>query len=305
MKRSILLTTLALLFTMASIAQCWQQPQCCNEVNFVGTLANKNYNKSTCFTGTGIIKNSVNVNNWDFISYTGSIQVDGPTNMNNKSNVYANGSIIFDQVHFTGGDTLFVNGAVIINKVVSNNSNEGSKNVIFLSETSSLIIAGHPYTSGTLQLQGNESNSVDIISCSSSALPVTISKLEVMNGVLTWENILPNNIKNYTIQGSDDAITWNDVQVVNADQRGYAIALGGANLAYIGGLLAIILLGLLVPKKRLKTAILSLLFIGFAAISCTKNSPAKNQQNTKYKLYRLLITYQDGSTDYSQVVNYK
>lgn len=306
MKKSILgaLTVVILLCTVTAKAQCWTQPDCVQEVQVLGNLANENYTGSICFTGTGEIKNSVNVNKWDFLSYNGSLIVDGPLNMNKGTNTYANGSIQFDQVHFTDGDTLFITGAVIINKVVSNNSNPDSRNVIYLSENSTLIVDNHSYIGGdVITTPGNSKNEIDVKVCHSTALPVKLESFTIHNNIVSWKIGESANIESYTIQGSNDSKTWKDIKTLNKDTFSYNLnnnTLASSSGAWIFLIFIVSVIAICRTKKR-KLLLLST-FILLAYISCSKNDKIQIPKTTNnYSYYRLSINFTNGTAFYSPI----
>lgn len=298
--KKIFLVLLGLISVSLLHSQCWVQPDCTNEVSVTGILSNQNYNGSTCFDGSGIIKNSVNVNNWDFISYSGSLDVKGPINMNNKTNVYVNGAIIFDQVHFTGGDTLFINGSVVISKVVSNNSNNGSRNVIMLSETSSLVIKGTTYAAGDIIVTpGNSSNEIDVQVCSSKTLPVHISNLIVKQHSLSWDAGVIDGVQNFTVQGSQDAQNWVDLGSISPSEGTNHYPLGSSKTASLG-LIILLLLGIAIPSRKLKVGLACIALMGVGMISCSKSTTTPD---SSYKYYRIKVLNVNGSIEFSSVVH--
>lgn len=300
--KKLLFALMGLLFLCPAFSQCWQNPDCSNPVSVTGILSNQNYNGSTCFDGSGIINNSVNVNNWQYLSYSGALDVRGPVNMNNKTNVFVNGAIIFDQVHWTGGDTLFINGSVVISKVVSNNSNTNSRNVIMLSETSSLVIDGKPYTIGsTVATSGNTSNEIDVTGCKASTLPVTLSSITISKGILSWETGVQSDIDGYVIQGSQDAQQWTDLDTVEVNASGsYSYSLHNSKLASFGLVFIVLLLGMLVPSKKLRIGAVAVAFIGFSLISCSKDNASV--KDSTYQYYRIKILNTNGNATYSKVI---
>lgn len=298
--KKIFLVLLGLISVSLLHSQCWTQPDCTNEVSVTGILSNQNYNGSTCFDGSGIINNSVNVNNWDFLSYSGSLDVKGPVNMNNRTNVYVNGAIIFDQVHFTGGDTLFINGSVVISKVVSNNSNNGSRNVIMLSETSSLVIKGTTYAAGDIIVTpGNSSNEIDVQVCSSKTLPVHISNLTVKQHSLSWDAGVIDGVQNFTVQGSQDAQNWVDLGSISPSEGTNHYPLGSSKTASLG-LIILLLLGIAIPSRKLKVGLACIALMGVGMISCSKSTTTPD---SSYKYYRIKVLNVNGSIEFSSVVH--
>jgi len=299
------LLVVILLSTFVVNAQCWVQPDCKQEVQVIGNLQNSNYNGSVCFEGAGTIKNSVNVNNWDYLSYSGSLIVDGPLNMNNKHNVYANGSVLFDQVHFSGGDTLFISGAVIINKVVSNNSNPDGRNLIYLSEGSTVIINGHPYIGGqTVITPGNDKNEIDVKVCSSSTLPVKLESFTVQNQVASWKVGESSDVESYTIQGSNDSKNWTDIKTVDKDTYSYNlhnVKAASASGAWV--FLGIVILAIVICRTRRKKALLLVGLVLLSYFSCTKSDKVQTPDTlNSYSYYRLSVNFTDGTAFYSPIV---
>ena len=303
--KKISLILVLLLAAVTTFAQCWNLPDA-NTVNVSGSVKNQNYNGNTHFIGSATIENGTNINNWNAIIYDGSFVVNPPQNMNNRSNIYVNGSAVIDQVHFTGGDTLFINGSVVINKIVSNNSNQGSRNVIMLSQGSSLSYSDQVYSSETtIKTQGNTSNEVDVLICS-SALPVHFADEKRIGMAITFTVGDQSNIAHYTLQGSNDAgASWDDLYDFDVDNSKITYALSIKEYSTTAAA-AICLLSMFLiagrPTRRNKILGIIMLAGILVAIGCSKKE-VPTKKDTYYQFFRVRATLQDGTFEYSKIVS--
>ncbi|ANI88968.1 hypothetical protein A9P82_06465 [Arachidicoccus ginsenosidimutans] len=193
-------------------AQCWVQPDCTNEVTVSGTLTNKNYNGSTCFEGSGTISNSVNINNWDYLSFTGTITVAQVQNVTSKE-IYASGNIKFGNISLGGTSTIFVFG----NLSLSGYNNNGQTTVILGDESSSITISGKEYHAGDTIKQN--SNYIAITSCKATSLPITLKSFTATptgkSVALTWITGSEINSKGFDIERSANKGSFTKIGFVN------------------------------------------------------------------------------------------
>lgn len=305
MKRVLLITSLLLTIVLNLNAQCWTQPGCTNEVQVSGNISNQNYNGNTCFDGAGYIMPNVNFNNWNFLSFSGSLVVNQTVNMNNRSNIYANGSIEFKHLNFFGGDTLFANGAIILDKVNSNNSTKEHPNVIIISETSSLLVSGQQYVANTVIKQNNGTgNEIYVKSCSQITLPVKLSEFYMSGSTVWWKMETQDNVGSYMLKGTYDGKIWQDIAMIFPNQSGiYNYDMSDTSTtkkAGLGILVLAIIIGISVSKRKFKVAGISLMLMVATISSCNKKDMIKPTE--PFNGYQIAINMQDGSTINSQVI---
>lgn len=206
-----------------AFAQCRVKPPCTNEVNISGTLQNQTYTGSTCFAGSGSIASSVNVINWQFLSFSGAITYEQVPNLTNQ-NFYTSGDIklLDNDLSLGGTDTIFVDGSLAIQ---SNFFNLNGKVVVILNNSSSTVkIQGTTYSAGDT-LKGNNypasGQYIAITSCQDiSGLPITLSlftaKAGSKNVVLKWNTSSEINNQDFAVQRSTDGSDWKAIGIVNS-----------------------------------------------------------------------------------------
>jgi len=294
MKKLIILVLGFVLIINGLQAQCWSFPDL-PTYNVSGIVTNTNYQTGVKLVGDAFLSSSVNFNGQPNI-LDGSFTVDLPINLNNKANLYVNGSAEFKHLHFTGGDTLFVSGAesVIINKLVSNNSEEHSRNVIMLASGSSIVYNNQSYTIGqTIKTQGNSTNEVDVIGCG-SALPIKFGKIAIVGSKLSWSMGDQSGIDHFDIQGSNSTEFHYVKSIPPSHKQKYSISIisfltfGILFLPLVGG-----------KRNKLGGIICGVLILGF--IACSKADI--NPSNAHYKLWRVAAITNVGDTIYSPVTH--
>lgn len=176
------LLVLFLILPLIGMGQCWVIPQCVQTVNLDGPLNNKSYNGSVCFMNTiphstlGI-NNSVNVNNWDYLSFVGGVAVHMPINMNGGKKLYfVDGYSHITHLNMAGGDTIYVlNGELHITNYTSNNAG----NVIILGMNARVWINGTYFTErASVSSNNNPHSAINIIPCTDPALPIKFTNFK-------------------------------------------------------------------------------------------------------------------------------
>lgn len=211
---------LILIFATSTInvsAQCIQFPTCTNTVELCQALTNQSYNGNTCFVGYTDITNSVNWNNWQWLSFnstSASLNIGQAINMQNgPKKIFCQGYAVnfWNNVSFDGGDTMVVGSGCTaqVTYPISNNSNPSQKNVIVLGSGATLYVGSGMtiYQPGdTIKtVPGNNSNNIYIVACNSVPLPVTIERFNITNEKLAWK---VNGDYLVKIQYSSDGQYW-------------------------------------------------------------------------------------------------
>lgn len=164
------LLTLCLL-PLFSDAQNCEPPVCATTVAVNLSLTNKAYSSSVCFEGAGTVTNSVNWNNWHYLSFKHQLYVEQTINMAGRvGKAYSSGTNRFKHLTMDGFDTVWqLNGSLIIDRLETNNSNT---NVIMTpGQAVGVIIEGKTYYPGEyFQQQGNPTNRVYIGGCNNTIL---------------------------------------------------------------------------------------------------------------------------------------
>lgn len=192
-----LLTIASILIISDLNAQCL--PSCTDLIEVNGNLVNQSYNGSKCFYATTncTVTNSVNFNNWQYLSFFGSFTISQTINVNNGKSIYLTGDIIAQNVTLAGNANLYVDGNIQINNIIANN---GNSNSIF---TSSIFnYKNKNYQIGdTIFTANGTGNYVIVKSCNNT--PLSNEKLELLysNNKLTW------NLDS-VLQYSKDGKTW-------------------------------------------------------------------------------------------------
>ncbi|MDE1192632.1 MAG: T9SS type A sorting domain-containing protein [Arachidicoccus sp.] len=221
MKKKFTLTVTGILLFINTFSQCWVKPLCDNEVTISGSLSNKQYTGSTCFNGNGTIENSVNINNWDFISFKGNITHEQVPNMNNQ-NFYIDGNINLENnnISLTGVDTIFVNGNLTMQ---SNSFNLNGKVIVILKDKGSTVkIQGKTYNAGDTLKGPNYPDSGEYIAVAPCQdvhlLPINLAQFTGMqnsnNILLVWNTSSETNSKGFDIERSTDNKVFNNIGYV-------------------------------------------------------------------------------------------
>lgn len=203
-----------ILFAIASIsatAQCTISPQCTNEINLQCTnISNQSVNGSPCFTGTGQIPNSFNVNNAAYWSFDGDIFNYQNVNLQYNQEIYAKSghSKMLANTSLSGHDTIWVyNGASITLGVLI--ANNGGNTVVLGVNTHLYVVIGNNQTEyfigDTIHTQGNSSNDVRVLSCSNVPLNIKIISFKLKENTLYWEVTAGSNVK---VEYSEDQSKW-------------------------------------------------------------------------------------------------
>lgn len=178
------------------------------------------YNGSVCFIGSGTIPNWVNYNNWTFLNFHSDSLIDVQQNINFGSSnnwVETHGHTKLKAISMDGSDTIDVWGILEIENWVSNNSFEGSRNVIRLNEDAELFVGGVSISAGATLLSGGTGNNIKVIEgCYSIPLPIkSYFKAKVhncMNYILEWDSA---EVKEVFIERKDTG-DWKSYQLINS-----------------------------------------------------------------------------------------
>lgn len=227
MKKLILLTVLALSSTIHA------QAEPCDTIEVItSSLSHTTYNESVCLKGDDfIIHNSVNFNNWEYLSFDGVIDVRPVINMNSFSRIiYTNNNVNFRRLHMNGGDTIYVKGYLSIEDGVSNNSIEGKRNVIYSDED--VLYDGDYYSPGdTIFTSGGSYNNILILPIP-EPMSISITNIYLKGNTLHWSTPHPvevdilfsNNGKDFT------KLLTTEESIYTASRTGfYTVGINGKN----------------------------------------------------------------------------
>lgn len=200
---------LLILLPFFSQAQTCPPYQCVgHQVVVNGTLNNTSYNGNVCFSGSGTIGNSINVNNWNILTFAGDLdnyQVINFSNGAKKIYIGLGKNVYLPRVSFDGQDTIFNSGNLIIGNWTSNNS---FTNAIVSSAGATLKIDGvfHNQNDTLLNVVNNQSNILVINKCQSNPLPVVLAYFKTEP--LRWKFSSVINIEKVELQWSENAVDW-------------------------------------------------------------------------------------------------
>jgi len=199
---------LLLLLPFSSQAQTCPPLQCTgHQVTVNGTMTNANYNGNTCFTGSGTVSNSVSVNNWQKLSWSGNINYQQTVNFspNSKAWVASGSNISLPQVSFTNNDTLWNFGNLVI---ASYNSNNSFTNTIINGQGATLKIGNTYYNTPQVinMVPSNPTNVLVIGSCGASPLPITLEYF--ISNPLRWKFSDVSDLYKVELQWSKDGLDW-------------------------------------------------------------------------------------------------
>lgn len=209
MKQFKLLLILVLITNIVK-AQCIIAPVCTNSITINGNnLQNQSVNSDVCITGSGIIPNSFNWNNWNNLTFNGSIISNQDINFQNEAKRTFNyGNINYlTNTSMDGQDTISVetNSALFINNLIANNF----PNIIILKSNASLIVKYQGvntnfFPGDTIKtVLGNNSNNVLVLACNNIPLKTTILEFVLYHNFLRWTVESNSTIE---VQYSEDGI---------------------------------------------------------------------------------------------------
>lgn len=201
--KQILLLSATLLIGTSINAQCVLQPNCTNIVNLTCTdISNQNINGSPCFTGSGIVPNSYNINNAAYYSFDGG-SLDSTIYMYQNINLGYNQKVfnksgkllVYGNLSMSGSDTFSCsnNTETIIAHLIPNNGNntfvlEGNATLKVGPDANSLV---QYYVGDTIHHpSGNPSNNVRVVGCTNNIpLGITIVEFKLYHNTLFWKVI--------------------------------------------------------------------------------------------------------------------
>lgn len=206
MKR--IFTISCVLMSTLTFAQCFTAPcTTATPVPITDINAVNNTQGSKCITNPQNNTQTVppfNLNgNWEYVTFkagTGTLNVQtiintggGPKKVYSIGNVNLQGQISMDGGN-NSADTIFVSGNTNISTLIANNT----FNYIMLDQGSTLTIGGVPYLVGmTYQNGGNNTNTVQIITCSGTPLSVVFEKFYNKSNRLFW---VTRNSDNFPVE---------------------------------------------------------------------------------------------------------
>lgn len=227
MKKSLLLLAFTPLF---ATAQCEQAP-CIPSQTYTIPISDvngfNNNSGSKCIVGTGTMGNNLNLNNAQYLSLNGKINVQFPLNAIPK--IYTAGDTNrINYLNMDGGDTVIVTSPLIVENYVCNNSNPGSRNVFVLAQYNTYLkVAGQVYCNGsTILTPGNASNSADVVICANVPLPVRIFQWERKGNYIYYKVDKGSEVIELQYAGHASAETFMFDRVLHSESGQFAPEVG-------------------------------------------------------------------------------
>lgn len=210
MKKFLSILVILITINLVTYSQC-EYLQCNNTTLISNDVSNTSYNGDNCFISYTpvIIANSVNFNNFTQLGFNGKFTVNQTLNLNNQSKLFSIGDNTFNRVHMTGQSKIFVDGLIVINNLVANNSSLGQENTIYTNQP--VIVDGITYNIGdTIRTSNGTGNYVLIKSCVSQPLPLDNIELYNKDNIIYWSSDIERDL-----EASTDGVNWKNILIVS------------------------------------------------------------------------------------------